>query len=132
MKQHERYIIDEREVELLDKYEGTMSQGKDPCRYDTFSKESLTAFCRMKDRSNDLFFKRYQAAREVIDIIAREVGIDPDDTGLWIYAPDTDGGSPILNRIKEWVSRSGEKAQLKKRLQELEQENAVLRSLIQK
>lgn len=132
MKQHERYIIDEREVELFDKYEGTMSQRKDPCRYDTFSKESLTAFCRMKDRSNDLFFKRYQAAREVIDIIAREVGIDPDDTGLWIYAPDTDGGSPILNRIKEWVSRSGEKAQLKKRLQELEQENAVLRSLIQK
>lgn len=132
MKQHERYIIDEREVELLGKYEGTMSQRKDPCRYDTFSKESLAAFCRMKDRSNDLFFKRYQAAREVIDIIAREVGIDPDDTGLWIYAPDTDGGSPILNRIKEWVSRSGEKAQLKKRLQELEQENAVLRSLIQK
>lgn len=132
MKQHERYIIDEREVELLDKYEGTMSQRKDPFRYDTFSKESLAAFCRMKDRSNDLFFKRYQAAREVIDIIAREVGIDPDDTGLLIYAPDTDGGSPILKRIKEWVSRSGEKAQLKKRLQELEQENAVLRSLIQK
>lgn len=132
MKQHERYIIDEREVELLDKYEGTMSQRKDPCRYDTFSKESLAGFCRMKDRSNDLFFKRYQAAREVIDIIAREVGIDPDKTGLWIYAPDEDGGSPILNRIKEWVSRSGEKAQLKKRLQELEQENAVLRSLIQK
>lgn len=132
MKQHERYIIDEREVELLDKYEGTISQRKDPYRYDTFSKESLVAFCRMKDRSNDLFFKRYQAAREVIDIIAREVGIDPDSTGLLIYAPDTDGGSPILNRIKEWVSRSGEKAQLKKRLQELEQENAVLRSLIRK
>lgn len=132
MKQHERYIIDEREVELLDKYEGTISQKKDPYRYDTFSKESLATFCRMKDRSNDLFFKRYQAAREVIDIIAREVGIDPDTTGLCLYAPDTDGGSPILNRIKEWVSRSGEKAQLKKRLQELEQENTVLRSLIQK
>lgn len=132
MKEHERYIIDEREVELLDRYEGTMSQEKDPNRYDTFSKESLAGFCRMKDRSNDLFFRRYQAAREVIDLIAREVGINPDDTGLWIYAPDTDGSSPILNRIKEWVSRSGEKAQLKKRLQELEQENAVLLSLIQK
>lgn len=130
MKQHERYIIDEREVELLDKYEGTMSQRKDPYRYDTFSKETLARFCRIKDRSNDLFFKRCQAAREVIDIIAREVGIDPDHTDLWIYAPDTDGGSPIINRIKEWVGRSGEKAQLKKRLQELEQENVVLRSLI--
>lgn len=132
MKDHERYIIDEREVELLDKYEGTMSQKKDTFRYDTFDKETLAGFCRMKDRSNDLFFKRYQAAREVIDIIAREVGIDPDDTGLWIYAPDAGGGSPILNRIKEWVSRSGEKAQLKRRVLELERENAVLRSLIQK
>lgn len=129
---HERYIIDEREAELLDKYDGTFSQEKDPCRYDAFGKDTLASFCRMKDRSNDLFFKRYQAAREVIDIIAGEVGIDPDDTGLWIYAPDADGGTPILNRIKELVSRSGEKAQLKKRVLELERENAVLRSLIQK
>lgn len=30
MSEHERYIIDEREVELLDKYEGAMSQTKDP------------------------------------------------------------------------------------------------------
>lgn len=33
---------------------------------------------------------------------------------------------------EEWISRSGEKAQLKRRVQELEQENALLRSLIQK
>lgn len=132
MKEHERYIIDEREVELLDKYEGTMNQRKDPHRYDTFEKESLADFCRMKDRSNDLYFRRYQAAQEVIDLIAKEIGIDPENTSFWLYAPDIDGGSPILNRIKEWVSRSGEKAQLKKRVQELEQENTILRSLIQK
>jgi hypothetical protein len=130
--QHERYVIDEREIELLDKYEGTISQTKDPHRYDTFSKETLADFCRMKDRSNDMFFRRYQAAREVIDLIAETVGIDPEKTCYWLYSLDSDGSTPIVERIEDWVSRSGEKAVLKKRLQELEQENAILRSLIQK
>lgn len=129
---HERYIINDAEIALLDKYEGTMSQTKDPHRYNTFDKETLAAFCKMKDRSNDMFFKRYQAAQEVIDIIAKQVGINPDNTGYWLYAPDCDGSSPILGRIEEWISRSGEKAQLKRRVQELEQENAILRTLIQK
>lgn len=129
---HERYIIDEREVDLLDRYEGIMAQEKDPHRYDTFTKETLADFCRMKDRSNDMFFKRYQAAREVIDLIAKQVGIDSEDTGFWLYAPDLDGSTPILKRIEEWFSRSGEKAKIKRKLQELEQENALLRSLIQK
>lgn len=129
---HKRYIIDEREIELLDKYEGTIVQSKDPYRYNTFSKETLATLCRMKDRSNDLYFKRYQGAREVIDLIAKQVGIDPEHTSFWLYTPESDGSSPILNRINDWVSRSGEKAQLKKRLQELEQENAILRSLIKK
>ena len=109
-----------------------MSQTKDPHRYNTFDKETLAAFCKMKDHSNDMFFKRYQAAQEVIDIIAKQVGINPDNTGYWLYAPDCDGSSPILRRIEEWISRSGEKAQLKRRVQELEQENAILRTLIQK
>lgn len=128
---HERYIVTDEELALLDRYEGIMLQTKDPCRYDTFSKESLAMFCRMKDRSNDLYFKRFQAAREVLDLIARKVGIDPDDTGFWLYAPDLDGKSPISDRIEGWVSRSGEKAKLKRRLQELEQENTILRSLLQ-
>lgn len=129
---HERYIICDEEVELLDKYEGTMSQTKDPHRYDTFSKETLADFCRMKDRSNDMFFRRYKAAQEVIDLIAEQVGIDPENTGFWLYAPDIDGTSPIVKRMEDWLSRSGEKAKLKRKLQELEQENALLRSLIQK
>jgi len=129
---HERYIINEEEITLLDRYEGTISQSKDPHRYDTFSAETLAQFCRLKDKSNDLFFRRAEAAKEVIDLIAKKVGIDPDDTSFWLYAPDADGSTPILDRIEEWFSRSGEKAQLKRRLQELEQENALLRSLIQK
>lgn len=130
--EHKRYIVDEREIDLLDRYEGTMAQRKDPHRYDGFSKETLAALCRMKDRSNDLFYRRYQAAQEVIDFVAEKVGINPKDSGFWLYAPDCDGSSPIARAIEEWVSRSGDKAKLKKRLQELEQENAVLRSLLRK
>jgi hypothetical protein len=129
---HERYIINDAEIALLEKYEGTLSQTKDPHRYDTFDKKTLAALCRLKDRSNDMFFKRYQAACEVIDIIAEQVGINPDNSGYWLYAPDYDDSSPILRRIEEWISRSGEKAQLKRRVQELEQENAILRTLIHK
>ncbi len=126
------YIIDENEAEVLDRYEGTLAQKKDPHRYDTLPKEDLAMLCRIKDKSNDLFVRRYEAARAVIDIISRQVGIDPDTSGLSLYYPDLDGSSVIARRIEEWVSRSGDKAILKKRVQELEQENLILRSLLQK
>lgn len=129
---YERYIINECEIELLDRYEGIMKQRKDPYRYDTFSRETLAEFCRMKDRSNDMFYRRYEGAKEVIDLIARQVGINPENSGFWLYAPDVEGTSPISKKIEEWVSKSGDKAKLKKRLQQLEQENAILRSLIRK
>ena len=130
--EHKRYIVDDREIALLDRYEGTMAQRKDPHRYDIFQKETLATFCRMKDCSNDLFCRRYEGAKEVIDLIAKQVGINPEKAGYWLYAPNTDGTSPIVKSIEEWVSRCGEKAKLKKRLQELERENALLRSLIQR
>ena len=126
------YIIDENEAEVLDRYEGTLAQKKDPHRYDTLPKDDLALLCRIKDKSNDLFVRRYEAARAVIDIISRQVGIDPDTTGGSLYYPNLDGSSDIAQRIEEWVSRSGEKAVLKKRVQELEQENLTLRSLILK
>lgn len=132
MKAHERYIIDEREVELLDKYEGIMAQKNDPCRYDSFPKESLAVFCRMKDRSNDLYCRRFEAGKKVIDTIAEAVGIDPENAGWFLYALDNDEKSPIVERINEWVSRGGEKAKLKRRVEELTKENEFLRSLITK
>lgn len=132
MRDSERYFINEQEIELINRYEGIMAQRNDSHRYDTFSKDTLVSFCLMKDRSNDIFFRRYQAAQEVIDLIAKQVGIDPKDTGFWLYAPDFDGTTPIVKRMEEWFSRSGEKAQLKRRLQELEQENKLLRSLLRK
>lgn len=131
---HERYIINEEEIALLERFEGTTASKytEEESRYEGISLEGLQGLCRLKDRSNDMFFRRTEAACAVIDLIARKVGIDPDNSGFWLYAPDTDGSSPIVDRVEEWISRSGDKAQLKKRVQELEQENSILRSLIQK
>ena len=72
----------------LEQYPGLEYDWKDPTRYDGFPAESLAMFCRMKDQSNDMFLKRVAAAQQVIDQLARMVGIDPENTGLWLYAPD--------------------------------------------
>ena len=79
------YTIDENEAEVLARYEGILAQKKDPHRYHTLPKDALALLCRTKDKSNDLFVRRYEAAREVIDIISRQVGIDPDTSGLSLY-----------------------------------------------
>lgn len=129
-KVSQRYIVDERELAFLERCEGTACAKDDRSRYDGLSADDLATLCLLKNRSNDMFFRRYQAACEVINLIAREVGIDPERTSFWLYTPEFDGSSPIVKRIEDCISRSGEKAQLKKRLQELEQENAVLRSLV--
>lgn len=128
----ERYIINEEEIALLERMEGRTGESKSPEEYMKCSKEGLAQLCCLKDKSNDLFMRRCEAAKEVIDIIARAVGINPEDSGFWLYAPYEDGTTPITDRIESWFSRSGEKAKLKRRIQELEQENAILRSLIQK
>jgi len=123
-------IITEEELRLLQEYEGLK---KDSRGYENLEKEALVLLCRLKDKNNDLFVRRYEAARAVIDLVARKVGFDPDNCGLSLYFPDEDedgASSPITRRIEEWVDRHGEKAQLKKRIQELETENNVLRSLI--
>lgn len=127
MNETEKHEIERR----LEKYPGYISLDN-PDRYDNFSAESLADFCRMKDRSNSIFTRRLQAAQEVIDLLARKVGIDPETCGLELYSLDLDGDSHIAKKMDEYFSRSGEKAKLKKRLDELENENRILRSLLQK
>lgn len=122
--------ITQQELDLLAGYPSEIEQ-RNPARYDHLGQSAAT-ICRIKDRTIVLFDKRYRAAREVIDLIARQVGIDPDDAGYWLYAPDLDGSSPIATQIETFLSRSGEKAKLKKRIKELENENAILRSIIVK
>lgn len=130
MKERERYIINEEEIALLERMEGLSDIEKSPDDYMKCSKEGLAVIRCLKNKTNDMFFCRYEAAKAVIDVIARQIGINPDNCGFWLYAPNVDGTSPISERIENWLSRSGEKAQLKRRIQELESENAVLRSLI--
>ena len=128
MLDREKCIYTEEEMQLLEKYEGKLLDTK----YDGCSKNGLEVLCRLKDRNIDLFIRRYTAARDVIDTIAKSVGINPDDSGFWLYALYEGGYSPIVTRINEWVSRAGDKAQMKKRLQELEEENRILRSVLRK
>ena len=116
----------------LEQYPGLEYDWKDPERYEGFPAESLAMFCRMKDQSNDMFLRRTAAAQAVIDQLARIVGIDPENCGLVLYALDYDGSSPIARKLEEYISRAGDKAKLKRRLDELENENRVLRSLLQK
>ncbi len=130
MKEHERYIINEEEIALLEQIEGLSDIKKSPDDYIKCSKEGLAVICCIKNKTNDMFMRRYKAARAVIDIITRQIGINPDNCGSWLYAPNLDGTTTLSERLENWLSHSGEKTQLKRRIQELESENAVLRSLI--
>lgn len=120
--------ITQQEMELLVEYPSEIEQ-RDMNRYDYLG-DNAAILLLMKDRTIDLFNKRYRAAREVIDMIAERIGIDPQNTSFWLYAPDFDDSSPIIAKIDEYFSRSGDKVKLKKRIDELESENAVLRSLL--
>lgn len=73
MKEHERYIINEEEIALLEQVEGLSDIEKSPDDYMKCSKEGLAVICCIKNKTNDVFMRRYKAARAVIDIIARQI-----------------------------------------------------------
>ena len=88
-------------------------------------------------RAAEMYDKRWQAACEVIDIIAAKVGIDATSQGLYLYQVDwnseTETASSLLaDKIDEWLSRSGDKVKLKKKISELESEVEVLKRLLRK
>lgn len=98
--------VSPQELELLAGYPSEIEQ-RDLTRYDYLGQDAAV-LCRMKDRTIVLFDKRYQAARKVIDLVAKRIGIDPEDTSYWLYAPDLDGSSPIVAQMDEFFSRSRE------------------------
>lgn len=101
-------------------------------RYDELPREDLLTLLRVKDSSISLFQRYSRERAEVIDLLARKVGLDPDTCGLDLYCLAVhDGNSPIAEKMDAWFDRSGEKPKLKRRIDELERENAYLRSLIQ-
>lgn len=86
--------------------------------------------CKLKDRAIALYDVRWQAVKEVIDLIAEELGIA--NKGHYLYGPGIDDQHPIIDEIRKYVSRAGNKAEMKKKIAELENENAVLRTLVGK
>lgn len=89
----------------------------------------------LSDRATALYDKRWQAACEVIDIIAAKIGLDAGKTGNnyygvnWNHESKT-ATSPLADRIDEWFDKSGDKVKLKKRIAELEQEVEVLKRIL--
>lgn len=86
--------------------------------------------CMLKDRAIALFDVRWQSAKEVIDLIAEELGIA--NKGYYLYGLHNDDRHPIIDAIRDYLSQGGNKVEMKKRITELENENSVLRSLIGK
>lgn len=101
---------------------------KDDDNYDNFSVNALAEFCIMKDRTLRQYAKRIVEAYDVIDLIAEYIGIA--DKGLSLYEVYDDGTTPLMTEIKKYLNNGGDKIKLKKRVAELENENAVLKSLI--
>lgn len=94
-----------------------------------FTREQILGFYFMRTRLCKVFMQRVEDAREVIDLIAEEM--DLTDSGRYLYAP-IDGETPIVEKIRQYLDRGGDKVKLKKRVDELEKENSILRGLLGK
>lgn len=124
-------------VGAIEKIEEALTEAADAEQYEKLPQKALAILCRMKDAGIKRERTRTQAAKDVIDTIAKKVGIDPENCGINLYVPyyaDDEGEtlSDVGRKLDELLERSGDKTQLKRRMQELENENRVLRSLIQK
>lgn len=119
------------ELELLNAIRGAKecTRTRDAAKeYEQLSKGTLALCCALKDYNLAQRDRRLASARAVIDDVA-EV-IDWHDNGTSIYYMDYDDRSALGRKIAEWADKSGEKVKLKRRVQELESENAILRSVL--
>lgn len=105
----------------------------DRYRNKTYTGDEFAEMCIMKDRLIALYDKRWQSARAVIDLIAKELNIDPEKTDRYLYALVQVNGefeSPLVNEMRGWFDKSGDKAKLKKRIKELEAQVEALRAVL--
>ncbi len=106
----------------------------DKMRERTYSGDEYADMCKFKDRVTALYDKRWQSAKAVIDLIAVEVGIDPEKTDRYLYGLLQVRGkfeSPLVNNIRDWFDKSGDKVKLKKKISELEAQIDLLTYLMQ-
>lgn len=123
-------------IEITESVKESYEVTKEPSEFENFrekyadkTNKQLVQMLFSKTRLCKIFIQRWENAKEVIDLVAEQ--IDMTESGRYIYST-LDGKSCLVDKLQEYFSRSGEKVKLKKRLDELEKENAVLRSLIGK
>jgi len=105
----------------------------DAIRDKTYTGEKYIEMCRFKDSSIALYDRRWQSAKAVIDMIAREIDIEPETCGLCLYGLIQERGefsSPLVDKMRTWFDKSGDKVKMKRRIAELEAELGALRSAI--
>lgn len=98
--------------------------------YSQLSAEALARLCGMKDRTLKQYARRLVNARDVIDLVTEFLQIK--DKGLCLYEVYEDGTAVVLEELRKYIEKGGDKVKMKKRISELENENAILRSLIGK
>lgn len=98
--------------------------------YSMFGADTLANFCIMKDRTLKQYARRIVNARDVIDLVAEFLQIK--DKGLCLYEVYEDGTAVVLEELRKYIEKGGDKVKMKKRISELENENAVLKSLFTK
>lgn len=108
----------------------------DKLRDRTYSGDEYANMCAFKDKSTALFDKRWQSAKAVIDLVAAEINIDPENCGLYLYALDqTAKGefeSPLVEEMRKWFDKSGDKVKLKKQIKDLEAQVDALRAALRR
>lgn len=97
----------------------------------SYTGEDYARMLKLKDRNAAICDKRWKSAKAVIDCVAREVNIDPETCGLYLYGVDCDNSTPLVAEMRKWFDRSGDKVKLKKRIAELEAQVETLKALLQ-
>lgn len=127
------YIIDECGLKIpYSDFDRPKEYYDDLCNR-TFTSKQYAEMCALKDKLLTLYDRRWKLAKEVIDLIAREIDIDPEDTSHYLYGVMQVKGefsSPLVERMRNWFDKSGDKVKLKKRITELEAQLEALRAAI--
>lgn len=105
----------------------------DALRGKTYTGDEYAGLAKLKDNGLALYDRRWQSAKAVIDLVAKEIDIDPEKTPHLLYGLYQDKGefsSPLVDKMRTWFDKSGDKAKLKKRVAELEAQLDALRSAL--
>jgi hypothetical protein len=99
----------------------------------TYTGDEYADMCMLKDRGTALYDKRWKSAKAVIDFIAKEIEIDPEGCGMYLYGLMQSRGefsSPLVDKMRAWFDKSGDKVKMKRRIAELEAQLSALQAAI--